>query len=97
MREVDEYVYIHYNFVYTPKYFSPTNLPYEIKHLINNKMHSMEKNKQEMIKNFLNVESDSQEFNNFIDKTKRLDKIRNENFESVFPELHYYLKAYNYI
>jgi hypothetical protein len=95
MKNVDEYVYIHYNFVYAPEYFNAAHLPYELKHIITNKLSSS--NNVQVVKSLLQQEGDNKHFKNFLHKTATLDRIRNEKFEEVFPEFYYYLKAYKLV
>lgn len=101
MRTVDPYVYIQYNFVKAPEYFNAAHLPATIKKLINNKMKGMEVifdvDKPKIIYNYLNVEGNEKHFNTFLEKTKTLDRIRKESFQSIFPEFYNHIKANNYI
>mgnify|MGYP003979208317 CR=1 FL=1 len=83
------------NFVYAPEYFNAAHLPYELKHIITNKLSSS--NNVQVVKSLLQQEGDNKHFKNFLHKTATLDRIRNEKFEEVFPEFYYYLKAYKLV
>jgi|TARA_R110000744_G_C19307414_1_gene556376 radical SAM protein with 4Fe4S-binding SPASM domain len=74
---------ISYDFVYEPAMLSPRNLNKKIKNAIINKF----KDKPYFERLIKYVENDGEDLTmKFHEQIKTLDKIRNENFEEVFPE-----------
>tara|TARA_R110002167_G_scaffold119104_1_gene296100 strand:- start:219 stop:716 length:498 start_codon:yes stop_codon:yes gene_type:complete len=74
---------ISYDFVYEPAMLSPRNLNKKIKNAIINKF----KDKPYFERLIKYVENDGEDLTiKFHEQIKTLDKIKNENFEEVFPE-----------
>ena len=71
------------NYVHEPVYYRPDVLPNNIKKLIINKHKSYAF--ADEIKSILKTENN--QFHNFIKITQEFDKIRNQSFKEIFPEL----------
>lgn len=90
----NNHLYIHYNFVSDPAYFSPAVLPLQLRKDINNRLarsipHHLV---SQCIKRFGSVEQDVANYEKFIAVTEELDKIRGTSFKDTFPELCQHLK-----
>jgi|TARA_B110000977_G_scaffold152584_1_gene193764 sulfatase maturation enzyme AslB (radical SAM superfamily) len=79
-------VNVSHNMVHHPNYYSAANAPQHAKQAILNKIVDMPFYNQ--INNFLSQEDDPQAFEKFFDENKRLDVIRNQQYEEIFKEWH---------
>jgi sulfatase maturation enzyme AslB (radical SAM superfamily) len=79
-------VNVSHNMVHHPNYYSAANAPQHAKQAILNKIVGMPFYNQ--INNFLSQEDDPQAFEKFFDENKRLDVIRNQQYEEIFKEWH---------
>jgi len=79
-------VNVSHNMVHHPNYYSAANAPQHAKQAILNKIVDMPFYNQ--INNFLSQADDPQAFEKFFDENKRLDVIRNQQYEEIFKEWH---------
>ena len=79
-------VNVSHNMVHHPNYYSAANAPQHAKQAILNKIVDMPFYNQ--INNFLSQEDDPRAFEKFFDENKRLDVIRNQQYEEIFKEWH---------
>lgn len=78
------------NYLFYPKKFKITILPEEIKFLLQERI-------PEDVLSFMNSEpEDTNEFQEFIDSVKKIDKYRKQNFSKIFPEWNEKSGIYSY-
>ena len=81
-------LYVHHNFVNDPTYFSPNVLPLEMRKDINARLANiLPHDKLNALKQFEEKPTNTALINTAMSYTNSLDKLRDESFDSVFPEL----------
>ena len=91
--------WVHHNFVDMPNYYTPNVLPLEMRKNINERMRETipqwtHDGKMNGLAHFEEKPTDPALIKTALKYTHALDKLRNENFEEVFPELHKELQKY---
>jgi hypothetical protein len=91
--------WVHHNFVDMPNYYTPNVLPLEMRKDINERMRETipqwtHDGKMNGLAHFEEKPTDPALIETALKYTHALDKLRNENFEEVFPELHKELQKY---
>ena len=81
------------NFVYEPKHYDIRHLPREVKKYIINKFKNTE---FEQVSNFMNspIQSCELYWPKFCLETEKLDRLRNQSFNQIFPEWYSILEPY---
>ena len=72
--------------VSTPEYYNPAVLPKEVKEKLSTILDQSTIKEVRKLKYYLQYDN-SQYFNQFLSVTRQLDTIRNQNFQTTFPEL----------
>lgn len=72
------------NFVTDPAYYDPRILPRTLKDIIISRVQG--KRVEQTVTNFLTMNKDQNLLSEFSDITKKLDNLRNEDFQQTFPE-----------
>jgi hypothetical protein len=81
-------LYVHHNFVNDPTYFSPNVLPLEMRKDINARLANiLPHDKLNALKQFEEKPTNTALINTAMSYTNSLDKLRDESFDSIFPEL----------
>ena len=79
---------IDYNFVFDPDFLSPYAVPKAIRQeVIDNLEHVDDVNRQTIKDLFYEKPDNNQLYTKFVRYTEALDKLRDESFKKVFPEL----------
>jgi hypothetical protein len=73
------------NILYSPSFLAPRHLPKPLKKIVNKKLKNTN---LEFLLHFVNQEGDKKEFDLCIEYLNELDKMRDTDWTSVFPELY---------
>jgi MoaA/NifB/PqqE/SkfB family radical SAM enzyme len=76
-----------------PTYYNPSVLPVEVREKISSILEQSKIKKVRKLKDYLQYDN-SQYFNQFLSITRQLDTIRNQNFQTTFPELAELIRHY---
>lgn len=81
-------LYVYHNFVNDPSFFSPNVLPIEYRQEINKRVSNIIPEHMHWgLKQYENSEQDITATQHAIEYTESLDKIRNQNWKEIFPEI----------
>lgn len=82
---------LYLNLLHYPTYYCVSNLDNSTKQVVNKRLENVSFNQIAAIKDFINSTNDNK-VDEFITMTKKIDVIRNERFEEVFPEFYEVIK-----
>lgn len=84
----------HFNILHSPNYYSIRNLPAEVKQVVVEKLNSYEKEiahskfeTLDRVTGYLQLPSEGNYYQDFVNEIKRLDNYRGQSFKNVFPEM----------